>query len=292
MQNMRRYLPIWLVSLLGILSCVGGLNFVIDPYGLIGTPRYTGFNLNKPAANTKVRMVKPYQVRRVQAHGLIIGNSRPEMGLDPTNPNWPNQARPVYSLTIPGSSVWMQVRYAQHAINQNKPAIVLMGVDFLDFLVAPDTNTDPHILPMDQADYEKRLVVKADGMPNPDYRWQRMEDYFVSLLSMNALVDSFKTLIKQNNAYTSTRTELGFNPAMDYNEIKILLDKYFEGKSSLEEERFLRKFFNMMGGRPWHCPSSMASRTETLILVISKTSCSFIPIASLSLFRSLPEILS
>jgi hypothetical protein len=111
-------------------------NILVDPYAVFGAPRVTGFNALKPFAGDRGRIGKLHEVLRVAPGGLIVGNSRPEMGLSPQHPCWPAEARPVYNMALPGLSVHSQIRYAQHAQAAGPVRALVMGVDFSDFLHA------------------------------------------------------------------------------------------------------------------------------------------------------------
>ena len=55
----RRFL-LWLaISFALVCAAAAGLNYLVDPYGLFGTPRIQGFNAIKPAAAERVRVTKP-----------------------------------------------------------------------------------------------------------------------------------------------------------------------------------------------------------------------------------------
>jgi len=218
-MNTKSFLTCLSVTFIIALGCVAGINYIIDPYGLFGTFRINGFNALKPVAGESVRIIKPYQVSRIKPKTLIIGNSRPEMGLDPNHRCWPADKRPVYSMTIPGSSVYMQIRCAQHALADHAVRMVLLVVDFLDFLIKPGVGQDPYKWPPAAAEFEDRLLVNVLGQKNDNFFRQSLKDYLAGIFSLNALDGSINTLIGQINPNASNRTELGFNPARNYLDI-------------------------------------------------------------------------
>ncbi len=207
----------WLASLLLLLFLVAGGNYLVDPYGLFNTPRVSGINERKPVAGTRVRVVKPYQVLQAQPRALIVGNSRPEMGLDPSHACW--SSKPVYNLAVPGAGAYMQARFAQHALVATQPNLILWGVDFVDFLVGPEEDGDPFMLPpLDEA-FEQRLLTSPQQRTYRVYQWRFLKDHLSSLLSMDALTGSVRTVWGQGNMNSSNRTRLGFNPAREYLDI-------------------------------------------------------------------------
>ena len=66
-----------------LLLLVAGFNILVDPYGLFRLVDAPAFNATKPTSGAHGAMVKAYQVLRVDPAGLILGNSRAEVGFDP-----------------------------------------------------------------------------------------------------------------------------------------------------------------------------------------------------------------
>ncbi|MDE1464940.1 hypothetical protein [Spartinivicinus poritis] len=210
-MNAKQYLSkaLWLGGCLA--SMVILLNWVVDPYLLFGSPRISGVNYYKADINNYVRVTKAYQPLTKPWNTLIVGNSRVEMGLDPNHQCF--QDRLVYNLAVPGSSVKMQLHYALNLIYQNNIKEIYLSVDFTDFLI-------------NQADYDnqqksrrlntiKRMKYTKYGDKNTKYQWQYLVDNYRSLLSLDALTSSLKTVIQQIPT-ASDRTNSGFNPARDY----------------------------------------------------------------------------
>lgn len=205
---MRRYLNFWLIATLGILLLVGVFNLLVDPYGLFRIVDRAGFNAVKPKSGAHGDMVKAYQVLRVHPQALILGNSRAEVGFDPMHPAWPVQ--PVYNLALPGTGTETTLRYLRHVLNngQPKPAVVVWGLDFMDFLVdraapaRPSVSDNPRLL-SNQHDYTTRAL-------------QQLRDDAEATLTLGAFFDSIKTLSSQHDPYSGNLTPLGFNPMRDY----------------------------------------------------------------------------
>lgn len=218
-KQYRHFLQLWLVALLAFIGLAAMFNYLVDPYGLFDTRRADGFNALKPAAGNHVRLAKPYQVTNFDPLTVIGGNSRPEIGLNPSNECWPAELQPVFNLGIPGSSIYMQARTLQHTIAGNEVKLVLWGLDFLDFLNVHNAAVDPRLWPPGRFEFEKRLRVNADGSENQSYSWKRLEDYFTALISLDTMKDSLKTVFEQGNRRASTIRRDGFNPALDYLEI-------------------------------------------------------------------------
>lgn len=204
-----------LLSVLFTLLSVAGINVLVDPYGLFGTPRIPGFNALKPFAEERVRVIKPYQAEAHQATTIIGGNSRPEMGLDPTSRCWLDVEKPVFNAGTPGLGVHLQIQMIQHTALTGKPTQILLGVDFLDFL---DSYTAAPQFPRTTppSDLEMRLITPNTTVP-PLARWrQYLTDHLSALFSLDTLTDAIVTLPLQYRPFTNTRRADGFNPAQNY----------------------------------------------------------------------------
>jgi hypothetical protein len=177
---MKRYLLFWALLTGLIILAVAVFNLVVDPYGLFRLVDRPGFNSIKPKAGVHGAMAKAYQVLRMQPRGLILGNSRSEVGLDPEYWAWPQNARPVFNLALPGTGTQTTLNYLQHALANSKKAgvpkleLVVWGIDFMDFLV--DATVQPRPSQMVKKDF--RLLQNAqcsncETMRSPRSPWPR-----------------------------------------------------------------------------------------------------------------------
>lgn len=210
----KRFLKRWAILVMLISISVMSFTALVDPYGLIGTPRWTGLNAKKPTAANRSSVIKPYQVARARADVLILGNSRPEMGLAPDH----RCLAPIgrgFSLTLPGADVYQFVRSAQHALASHRPKLLLVGVDFVDFLVQEGRRGDPGKWPPYTAAFEERLAVDAYGRHKPSWV-AKVTDYRNALFSLTGFVDAVYTLLAQRDPHAMQRRADGFNPAKDY----------------------------------------------------------------------------
>lgn len=220
MPNIKNYLRLWLSFTTALLLTVATFNVIVDPYGLFRLVDRPVFNDIKPRAGTHGAMAKAYQVVRIKPRGLILGNSRSEVGLDPQHPAWPDNARPVFNLALPGTGPETTLRYLQHVLANSeeegtpKIEIVVWGIDFMDFLVNAHT---PHAIVETKKDM--RLLANPDGSRNTSHTLQRVRDYTESTFTLAAFLDSVHTLTNRNNPYSEDLTTLGFNPMRDYRKI-------------------------------------------------------------------------
>lgn len=210
----RRYLVLLVCLLAAGVGLTALVNLIVDPYGIYGLNVKRGLNVIKPHAGVNGAMAKAYQVQRVKPRTLVLGNSRAEVGFNPGSRAWPQALQPVYNLALPGTGPITSLRYLEHAAAVRKPVTVVLGVDFMDFLVHQDEGSyrvEGAPMPM-----ERRLLVTGSGSPSPDYLQQRIEDFFATVLSLDALIDSISTVNAQHTRYPADLTERGFNPMHDY----------------------------------------------------------------------------
>jgi len=215
----RPYLKAWFASAAGFCLLAGAINLAVDPYGLFGTPRITGLTALKPSAPDRIVFTKPYYAARAAPRTLIVGNSRPEAGLDPASPCWDPSQRPVFNNAIPGASFPDQIRYATHAAADGRLSAVFIGLDYLDFLINPAAKPNYAAWPGPPTALDERLRRRLDGTPNPHYGWHRLQDWLTGVFSLASLADSITTLLRQHEADVPTRQADGFNPGRDYRPI-------------------------------------------------------------------------
>ena len=75
MKPALRYLLVWLVFSLILLSAVASLNLLIDPYSLFRVVDVEGLNHVKSRASQRGETFKRSAAERMHPNGLILGNS-------------------------------------------------------------------------------------------------------------------------------------------------------------------------------------------------------------------------
>ena len=212
----RSYIKVLFLSGLLVLILSAALNYIVDPYGLYRWVDLEKFNKLKPKSGPHGQLVKPYRVAEVHPKTLILGNSRTEVGFDPESPQWPAAFRPVFNMALPASGIETSLRSLQHSIAAGKPSLAVVGLDFFDFLSSDGINNRRPGQPLESSDFEKRLLVNADGSQNRSRTSQSIKDHATVLFSLNALVDSLQTISLQRLPDQANLTALGFNPMHEY----------------------------------------------------------------------------
>lgn len=207
----RRYLRrLLLLPALGACA-VMGLVWLIDPYGLYGhAGGRAGWNAVKPALSRYQDEIKLSHAL-VQAPAVVIlGNSRAEIGLDPDGPALAalrvERRMPAYNLAISGSGIAVAHGQLDYLVRTGRPPrMVIVGVEFLDFIDAPERLTAAPPAPRPgRAPSVPRHPVEA--------RFWR----FDSLFSLTALEDALRTLRIQHAEDAETMTPRGYNPLNEY----------------------------------------------------------------------------
>ncbi len=132
-----------------LIAAIVSMNLVVDPFGMYRLVDLEGFNAYKPAVDHRVRLVKAYDVRRLQPQGIILGTSRSHMGLRPSHEGWNPAAKPVYNLAFDGATTKEMYQYLLHAHAVRPLRQVVLGLDTYHATLAPATarpDFDAHLL--------------------------------------------------------------------------------------------------------------------------------------------------
>ena len=197
-QSAARYLWAWVISTVALLVAVVAVNVVVDPYGLFRIVDVPGLNRIKSQAGERAALFKRTGVERMRPASLVLGNSRAEIGFDPESPAWPESARPVFNLALPGAGIAAVADELAEALRSTSPRLVVVGLDFLDFRVDPSSDESFTAQP-----------ANADST-------RGLRDRAAALLTLNALADSLTTIRAQHEPYAASLTDAGFNPKRDY----------------------------------------------------------------------------
>jgi len=197
-----RYLCLWTATVVAMLVTAAIFDALVDPYDVVGSIRVPGFNFVKPEAENRVRLTKPYQISRLQPRAVIVGTSRAEIGLDPENSSWPEAVRPVYNFGLPGANLATVNRELQVAGSTGRLKMAVILLDFENFL---SSDPGPDLTP----DESQRMAVGAGSQPNAVPTARRLEDTFLTTLTLTALEDSVLTVLRQHGKYTTDITPAG-----------------------------------------------------------------------------------
>ena len=197
------------ILVFGIVSAV--LAVCVDPYRMFGTRGIEGWTALKPRAYQQSDLAKTYMLQRARPRTLLLGNSRVEVGLDPQSAAWPARLKPVFNAAEAGHDLFTALLFLQQDIALKPPTLVVLGVDFQDFIASGDDPADPPVGPN-----EMRMLVARNGTPNRASAFAYWQDAHISTLTIDAISDSILSLASQNRSSGVTMTADGFNPLHEY----------------------------------------------------------------------------
>ena len=197
----KRYLWKLAATFIGAIIATGLINLIIDPYGTFRIVDVKGLNHIKPYPDHNIETIKAHALRHMSPDALILGNSRAEVGLDPTHDAWESAGyRSVFNAAIAGTSPSAAWNQLQKVAQRQPPKFILLGIDFFDFPIAPDKKTS--------------LPKNSSNNKLDDVRWT-----LNATLTMQAMIDSATTLRRQFQANPQQLTTQGFNPLLEYKDI-------------------------------------------------------------------------
>lgn len=253
----RRYTILIALFFIGFAACTVVINYLIDPYLMLGVERRRGLNQVKVAINEHVHLSKAYHPTFNNWDTLIVGNSRVEMGLDPRHRCFTSTSARVYNLGLPGAGLRGQLEYALNIIYAQPVRQVYLSIDFVDFLMREGRPASG--VAINWSTNTGRLRYAFDGSGNDDYIWTSLVDHYRALFSLGALISSVRTVALQSLGQ-SDRDDHGFNPAMDFRasvaiegphalfsqKMQMLKEKYSQSWSLRYEDGSLSSDFSVL----------------------------------------------
>ena len=112
---------------LALCLMVAAFNALVDPFGTVRWLDRPGLNAYKPAGQTRVRLVKAFDVRRMEPRVIALGTSRTHVGLRMSHPAWPGSPR--YNLAFDGATPEEMYAYLRHAQAVRPLSTVVLGLD-------------------------------------------------------------------------------------------------------------------------------------------------------------------
>ena len=159
--------PAYLLTVAGTIVVLAAATIVftvfVDPYRMFGTPSVPGLTALKPRAAEQMGIAKTYQLERVAPKTLLLGNSRTEIGLDPTSGQFPAEQRPVFNASYPGRDVCTSLLMLRDAIAVRIPDQVHSRDGFSGYAGAPGALSVSFWNVSQYSDLERRLLVDQIG---------------------------------------------------------------------------------------------------------------------------------
>jgi len=137
-SSFSSYFKSFLTAFFVAVAIVVLINVIVDPYDKFGWIEIEGFNAMKYSGDSRV--AKSIAVSRGKYDALLFGSSRSEIGLSPFHPGW--RGMRTYNLSLPATNMYETFQVFNYAIDQHKPKLVLLSLDFLMFTERRKTNRD------------------------------------------------------------------------------------------------------------------------------------------------------
>ncbi|WP_066355299.1 hypothetical protein [Aliarcobacter skirrowii] len=165
-MSSKKFLKIVLGLSFFVAILIGGVNYIVDPYGIYKTNIF----LNKPEQDKNIRLAKVVKVEELKPFSISLGTSRTEYGYDPNHEYF---YKPSYNLAVSGASLYENRLYLEHAIKQGNLKEVILVADWRMF-------NDPKMRKLD--DFEDSFNI---------------ENIYKQLFSVDLFRSSLNTIIKQ-----------------------------------------------------------------------------------------------
>ena len=181
MTEYKRWIIKALFLTLGVMLAPAAFIAIVDPYSIYELVTIRGFNENKTEAFRRTPMVKAHQVYKIKPRTIVLGASPADYGIDMNDPAWPEETAPRYNYAIGGNNLRETLAVLKYAHSVAPLKEVIIGLDFFSFNI----HRANRAFMKKGFGYEKQNIIK-----------EKLE----TLFSVDAIKDSFLTVIKQGNA--------------------------------------------------------------------------------------------
>ena len=130
----KRFIKFVLIGLFLGMAFVGGVNYLVDPYGLYKSNFITKSKIKQ---SEKIRLIKALKTQEIKPISICLGTSRTEYGYDPTHKYF---TKPSYNLGVSSASMYEARLYFEWALKQGNLKKVLLVADYRMFNVSNQTN--------------------------------------------------------------------------------------------------------------------------------------------------------
>ena len=123
-MNSKKWIKIWFIITIIIMSIIAGFNYIIDPYDFYNN---NYLNLEKSRIDNKIRLVKAIKIKELKPVSIVLGTSRADFGY---NPNHKYFLQPAYNCAVSNASMYEEKLYFTQALKQKQLKRVLLVLDF------------------------------------------------------------------------------------------------------------------------------------------------------------------
>ena len=130
-MNAEKFILLIVLTTLTVLSAVGAVNVIVDPYRWFRLVEEDGFNRVKPLVRRYITTTKFRNISTYDPEVLILGTSTAELGIDPGSGYF--QSRRVFNLGLPTASVNDSLNLYEMLSERISPSMVILVVDYTNF---------------------------------------------------------------------------------------------------------------------------------------------------------------
>lgn len=112
-----------------VVLFIGAFNWAVDPLDIFGSPKIEGFNANKPEVDVFQRQYKARKMTNQKPNILILGTSRTDRGIDPSNKTF---TKSIFNTSM-NSVTPIECEYIVNNSIQNGTKHIIFGVDLFTF---------------------------------------------------------------------------------------------------------------------------------------------------------------
>jgi hypothetical protein len=197
----RRFIVGLTATVLICVALVALFNWWVNPYRLFQSSPPSGLTDIKIRPESNIATIKLLNAIDQRPKVVIFGNSRADVGLDPTHPALVRLGKPVYNLAVPGQGILGVLANFRTMLRETDVQTAIIGVDFIDFVV----DAQP-------------VAALAKGDLIETTRLGLLEQ-FRALFTITGLQDSVRTLLSARETLPATLRNDGFNPMLDYQDM-------------------------------------------------------------------------
>ncbi len=183
-KQVLRYCAVAAGAALTLMVVVATFNAVVDPFAMYRGVTPDGFDAQKPAVLTRVRLHKAFELRRIRPEAIILGSSRTHIGLRCSHPGWAELRDACYNVAFDGATTREMYAYLVHAQALHPLRRVVLGLDSYHAVPAPS---------FVRPDFDP-LVLRGEDTPTA---WYLLTADLRLLTSMSTVRASIDTLLRR-----------------------------------------------------------------------------------------------
>ena len=173
-MSARRFIAVILATIVAGYVLLAAFASAVDPYEIIGSPRFAGWNQHKYEMVPFERTIKFHRMRQIRPLAIATGTSRANAGLRPASVE--RYAGRAYNFALNGATVEEIGAAVGFSIRVIKVKTVIFGMDPVSFINISDGQL-------------ANIRGRSEGG-----RWSQLNDLLRHTLTFRALLDALGTV--------------------------------------------------------------------------------------------------